>query len=58
MNRDANNTNMYTIYNDPVVDRTFLPKKALDLCKNIPLNWVVKHCESQKESGIYGIEDV
>jgi hypothetical protein len=50
--KEANYT--YTIYQDPVVDRTFLTKKALVLCRDVPLNWVVKRCDSYKESDVRG----
>jgi hypothetical protein len=52
VNKGANYT--YTRYNDPVVDRTFLTKKALNLCRDIPLNWIVKRCDSQKDSDVIG----
>jgi hypothetical protein len=49
---DANYT--YTRLDDPVVDRSFLTKKALDLCKDIPLNWIVKRCDTQNDEDVKG----
>ena len=40
----------YTRLDDAVVDRSFLTKKALDLCKDVPLNWMVKRCDTQYEA--------
>jgi multidrug efflux pump subunit AcrB len=48
--KDANDT--YTTLNDPVVDRSFLTKKALNLCKDVPLNWIVKYCDTQNDADV------
>lgn len=38
----------YQIATDPVVDRSFLPKKAADMCSGISLYWVHKKCLDSK----------
>jgi hypothetical protein len=35
---------MYTVSNSPVSDRSFLPKKALDMCKGISVYWAYRSC--------------
>ena len=50
----TNETNGYIRLHDPVVDRSFLTKKARDLCKDVPLNWIVKDCGTHDETGVSG----
>ena len=44
----------YTILDDPVADRSFLTKKAMDLCKDVPLHWIVKRCDAENEADVKG----
>ena len=44
----------YSRLDDPVVDRSFLTQKALDLCKGVSLNWIVKNCDTQNEADVKG----
>jgi hypothetical protein len=43
----SNEEATFQISADPVSDRSFLTKKAKDLCKDVPLYWVTKHCDKQ-----------
>jgi hypothetical protein len=40
----SNDESTYAISENPVIDRSFLTKKAQDLCKGISLYWVTKQC--------------
>jgi hypothetical protein len=45
----------FAISEDPVVDRSFLTKKAQDLCKDTTLYWVTKQCDQpESQTGIDG----
>jgi hypothetical protein len=50
----GNSTYYYTSLDDAVVDRSFLTKKARDICKDVPLTWIVKRCDKQYEADAKG----
>ena len=43
---------VYTRLADPVVDHSFMTKKARDLCKGVPLYWIVKRCDTETETDV------
>jgi hypothetical protein len=36
---------LFTISNSPVIDRSFLPKKAADMCKGVSVYWAYRSCQ-------------
>lgn len=48
-NSDKKNggSTVFTVSTSPVSDRSFLPKKALDMCKTVSLYWAFRSCNGQ-----------
>lgn len=44
--KGKNEESSFVISNEPVSDRSFLAKKAQDMCKSVSLYWVTKQCIS------------
>ena len=53
--KNGNHDESFVISNEPVADRSFLPKKAQDLCKGVSVYWVTKQCVQQMAGNGTGI---
>lgn len=56
--KDNNGKNVETTFavsEDPVVDRSFLTKKAQDLCKGVAVYWVTRQCGKQITNSDQGL---
>jgi len=52
MNSNDNTTGgatVFTVSRSAISDRSFLPKKAQDLCKDVPTYWAYRSCSSQSD---------
>jgi len=57
MNSNDNTTGgatVFTVSRSPISDRSFLPKKALDLCKGVSTYWAYRSCSSQSDEDAVG----
>lgn len=52
--KPGDNTNggatLYTVSSTPVSDRSFLPKKAQDMCKSVSVYWAYRSCGGEDDS--------
>jgi len=39
---------MFSVSSTPVADRSFLPKKAIDMCKGVSVYWAYRSCQGQQ----------
>jgi hypothetical protein len=39
---------LFTVSNTPVADRSFLPKKAADMCQGVSVYWAYRSCQGQQ----------
>lgn len=42
--KDGNREEVFRISDDPVIDRSFLSKKAEDMCKGVSVYWLTRQC--------------
>jgi len=45
--KNTGGATVFTISSSPVSDRSFLPKKALDMCKSVSVYWAYRTCNKQ-----------
>jgi len=45
---DRSGTEMFSVSDSPIIDRSFLPKKALDMCAGVSVYWAYRGCTDQK----------
>jgi hypothetical protein len=55
---DESDPRAYTTSNTPVVDRSFLTKKAMDMCKGVSLYWAYRQCGQPIDAGQVNTTDV
>jgi len=44
---DKTNTEIFSVSDSPITDRSFLPKKALDMCSGVSVYWAYRGCKNQ-----------
>jgi len=47
--KNVGGSTVYSVSDSPVSDRSFLPKKALDMCKDVSVYWAYRSCNGQKQ---------
>jgi len=47
MEKKGRKQEMFAVSNTPVADRSFLPKKAADMCKGVSVYWAYRSCQAQ-----------
>jgi hypothetical protein len=45
---DKGSTEIFSVSNTPITDRSFLPKKAQDMCSGVSVYWAYRGCGNQK----------
>jgi hypothetical protein len=45
---DKGSTEIFSVSNTPIADRSFLPKKAQDMCAGVSVYWAYRGCGNQK----------
>lgn len=45
---DKSSTEVFSVSSSPITDRSFLPKKALDMCSGVSVYWAYRGCKEQK----------
>jgi len=50
---DKSSLEIFSVSSSPIADRSFLPKKALDMCSGVSVYWAYRGCNNQKTETSY-----